>query len=215
MNALFGMLHFSTLGHGWQCHPKEADIVLYFLIFSIFYTLTLGCAIAPISNYGVQIDKPQTFTEDVIGKIIVNDNTGYNLGSLDYVADPGKQIVNEIKSHGTEFINDENGPTFTFTYYPCEFKEYFPTNYPPINGILHAFTIGFWPVGSRYSCKVDLDVKESSSKDLRNFSLTFEAQKGGIGLFIWADFVTMGAPIKRIRYPVRVLLREYQRSSNL
>jgi hypothetical protein len=183
-------------------------VILSLIVISF---LTIGCAIEPIPNYILSFSKPEVFSSDFSGTIVIKDLTGYDQKAIDYVPKIDKQIVHEIKSFGKTFIENSNGPQFVFTYFPCLFVDYFPTQIPPINGVLHFFTFGFYPIGAHYKCKVDLDVIDPTGKlQNKNYSIEIAAQKGGVGLFSAASNMTGVAQIRRVRFPARLLLQKYQ-----
>jgi len=150
------------------------------VIFSTLVLLCLGCATGPYGDdYWDYLEKP-IFSDDIRGKIVVDDQTDYKKGSINFRADPKLDIISEIKRGNRNVVEQDSKVELLFTYFKCTEKGFYPTKYEPLNVIIAVGTLGFWPIGTEKVCRVDLEIKDiTTGKIVDTFTSTTEERSGG------------------------------------
>lgn len=184
------------------------------VIITICILFLCSCAIGPRQKDINYVLKNTHYNKSFKGKVEVIDKTDYIKPHVDHVSNIETIIYKAAKRGGSEFDTENNDNTFKFTFYKCELIEYYPTEILPVNIIGHIFTLGFMPAGSKYNCRVDLDVVEKNKlmSTPLHMSNVFDAESGGIGILSLFDNMSMIPQYERIRIPVMQLLLEYQQT---
>jgi len=170
-----------------------------------------GCAIGPYGDdYREYLRKPE-FVDNINGKIIVDDQTGYKKGESNFRENPKNEILNEVKRSKKNVVEDNPEVELHFTYYKCEQKELFPTQSEPLNGLIAVGTLGFWPIGSIKTCKTELVVRDvKTGKDLEAFVYIMDARRGGSFYMYMFGVRSMFMSKGSWGLPARRLLMQYQ-----
>lgn len=180
------------------------------LILMLPFIFLTGCAVGPYGNDFHEYLHGQKLGDDIHGKISVDDQSGYTKGSINHRENPKLEIIDDIRRESKRNIEEESAKIeFHFIYYKCEDEGLFPTQYAPINLLVHIATLTFWRIGEKKSCRVDLEVKDiSSGSIIDSFTSIFEERSGGNIL----EYSYLGGITARgsWRLPARKLLLQYQ-----
>jgi hypothetical protein len=134
---------------------------------------------------------------------------------MNFREDPKLKIIDDVKRESKRKVNEENPKVeLHFVYHKCEDKGLFPTQYAPVNLLIHLATLCLWRIGEIKSCRVDLEVKDiSTGKVTDTFTSVFEERSGG-NIFEYGQLSSMIAD-GSWAFPARKLLLQYQEKSRV
>jgi len=183
----------------------------YIITISAF--IFIGCATGPYGRDFKSYYNGPVFEKPIEGIITVDDQSGYKKGTLNYREMPKEEIIKDIRWDQKSFNEDvSKGVEYHFIYHKCEEQGLFPTKYSPLNLLIGIGTLGFWPIGVNYKCRVDLEVKYIPSGHVLN-TYTSETDEVMGGSFLWNYIHLNSISDGSWRLPARRLLQRHQMST--
>lgn len=182
----------------------------YFII--IFITLS-GCAVRPhLGDIDEYFDKKKAGNRSVTGSLVVINNL--DLYKYTPEPDPYSTLRREIKREKINFVEAENNLEFKFIFNKCLEKDSYPTNYYPVNLLIFIATFTLKEVGTKYDCKIDLEVTNYQSKEKKFFTTDIEMVSAAEGLVGFLKSAGQYGPVARWGLPVKRLLKMYSDAQN-